>query len=251
MKRLEGKSVLFAGLGPIFGRAAALLFAQERARIALAARSTEEVSHVAEYLRGAGAEVVTFRADLTRAEDARAVVAGAVEAFGGLDILVNVAGNFWWREATLADMAPDYLDRVLRNNLQGILGCSQAALPAFDARGGGVILNLGSGDKTRLDGSIAYSAAKSAVEGLTQAMARELHPRNVRVNCLCPGYMRDAAEIGPIAPAPVLLSRRGRGEDVAYAALYLVSDEAGWVSGQTLVVDGGDEVLVKSEYEQW
>jgi NAD(P)-dependent dehydrogenase (short-subunit alcohol dehydrogenase family) len=251
MKRLEGKVALFAGLGPIFGRAAALLFAQEGARIGLAARSAEEVGRVADYLRGQGAEVATFQADVTRPEDARAIVAGTEATFGGLDVLVNVAGNYWWRNVTLADMDPDYLDEVLRNNLRGVLCCSQAALPAFERRGRGVIVTLGSADKTRLDGSIAYSAAKSGVAGLTQALARELHPRNIRVNCLCPGFMREPAALGPIAPAPADLARHGRGEDVAYAALYLASDESAWVTGQTLVVDGGDEVLVKHAYEEW
>src|SRR3954451_19592494 len=101
MKRLDGKVALFAGLGPIFGRAAALLFAQEGARIALAARSTDEVGRVADHLRGQGADVITYQADITDPADARRIVAETERAYGGLDALINVAGNYWWRSATL------------------------------------------------------------------------------------------------------------------------------------------------------
>ncbi len=249
--RLQNKVVLFAGFGPVFGRATAILFAQEGAAVALAARSEEETARVAEYIREAGGRAVTFRADVTVPAQAHRIVDETLHAFGRLDVLLNVAGDFWWRVSELASMDLEYFERALANNLRGIVLCSQRAIPALEQSGAGVIINFGSACKTRLDGSVAYSTAKLGVLGLTQAMARELHPRNIRVNCLCPGFMRDPAAVAPITPAPPALSRRGRGEDVAYAALYLASEESGWVTGQTLVVDGGDDVLAKSPYEQW
>jgi NAD(P)-dependent dehydrogenase (short-subunit alcohol dehydrogenase family) len=249
--RLPDKVVLLAGFGPVFGRATAILFAQEGATVALAARSEQETERVAEHIRTVGGRAVTFQADVTVPDQARGVVDATLEAFGRLDVLLNVAGDFWWRVSEFGDMELEYFEQVLRNNLRGILLCSQRAIPALERSGAGVIVNFGAASKVRLDGSTVYSAAKLGVLGLTQAMARELQPRNIRVNCLCPGFMRDPATLGPIIPAPTRLARRGRGEDVAYAALYLASDESGWVTGQSLVVDGGDDVLAKSPYEQW
>jgi NAD(P)-dependent dehydrogenase (short-subunit alcohol dehydrogenase family) len=232
--RLRDKVVLFAGFGPLFGRATAILFAQEGASVVLAARSEDETRRVADHITAAGGHAMTVQADVTVPDQSRRMVDATIDAFGRLDVLLNVAGDFWWRVSDLANMELDYFEQVVRNNLMGIFTCSQNAIPALEQSGGGAIVNFGASGKVRLDGSSVYSAAKLGVLGLTQAMARELHPRNIRVNCLCPGFMRDPATVGPLAPAERLLSRRGRGEDVAYAALYLASD-----------------VFVKSPYEQW
>ncbi|MBL8055683.1 MAG: SDR family oxidoreductase, partial [Anaerolineales bacterium] len=120
---------------------------------------------------------------------------------------------------------------------------AQAVIPHLQQAGGGTILTLAAGYKTRRDGNVAYGTVKEGVIGFTRNLARELHAANIRVNCLCPGLIRQPLPAGPIGRPHPALARQGQPEDIAHAALFLASDEARWITGQTLVVDGGDEVL--------
>ncbi len=239
--RLTGKVALVAGVGKGMGRATAELFAVEGAAVVIAARHPEVLAATAAAIVERGGRVQTLCADLTVEAGAAAAVAAAQTAFGGLDILVNNAGGFFQPALGLDALAPEHWDAALSNLLRGMALVTRAALPAFVARGGGCILNVSASLPTLLKGNPAYAAGKAGAIGLTRSLARSLHGQNVRVNCIAPGLIR-LSNPGPGLP-PGGLDRFGSPLDVAHAALYLVSDEARWVTGQVLAVDGGDEAL--------
>jgi NAD(P)-dependent dehydrogenase (short-subunit alcohol dehydrogenase family) len=240
--RLENRVAVIAGVGRGMGAATALLFAQEGARVVMAARNTGQVETVAARIRAAGGEVLVVQADLTDEHGPHAVVEKAVSAYGGLDIYLSLAGGFFRFEKSVLETEPDFLDRVLANHLRTIFYGVRAAAPHIRARGGGAMVTFAAGYKTRRDGTAAYGAAKDGVIGFTRNLARELHADNIRVNCIAPGLIRLPLRDGAIELPEAELARRGQPEDIAYAALYLASDESRWVTGQVLAVDGGDEV---------
>ncbi len=140
-------------------------------------------------------------------------------------------------------MEAEFLEGLFRNHLMTLFHGARAVIPHFKQAGGGTILTIGAAYKTIRDGNVAYATVKEGVIGFTRNLARELHPHNIRVNSICPGLIRQPLPAGPVGLPQRLLARKGQPEDVAYAALYLASDESPWVTGQTLVVDGGDEIL--------
>lgn len=242
--RLENKVAIVAGVGPGMGAATALLFAQEGARVVVAARGAEKPEAVAARIRSAGGEALVVQADMTVEEDVGRLVAETLDAYGGLDIYANFPGGFFRYERDAIATESDFLARVLTNHLQSVFFGVRAAVPPMREGGGGAILTISAGYKTRRDGTAAYGAAKEGVIGLTKNLARELHPDGIRVNCIAPGLIRIPLRDGAISAPDAELARLGQPEDIAYAALYLASDEARWVTGQVLVVDGGDEVYV-------
>jgi 3-oxoacyl-[acyl-carrier protein] reductase len=247
--KLEGKVVLITGAGSGFGRASALLFGREGAQVMIvdvdeqAARQTRDTL-LAE--RGQGATVV---ADVSKAADAEQMIQATVRTYGRLDILFNNAGIGMPHRPT-EDIPEDLWERIIAVNLKGVfLGCKYA-IPVMKRQGGGVILNTASmaGIRPRI-GSLPYAASKGAVITLTKSLALELSSYRIRVNCLAPvaadtplllGILGENREAGMKAMVETIpWGRIATAEDIAHAALFLVSDEAEMITGTCLQVDGG------------
>jgi 2-deoxy-D-gluconate 3-dehydrogenase len=242
---LEGKKALVTGAGRGIGRAAALALAEAGADVALV--SLHAPDETAELVRAAGRRAVTLQCDLSRRDQTKAVVDRAAAGLGGLDILVNNAGII--RRAPLLEFSEADWDAVVELNQSAVFLLSQAAARVMAAQGrGGKIVNIAS--LLSLQGGIrvpSYTAAKSAVAGLTRIFANELAPHDIQVNAIAPGYIetdntaplradeKRSAEILSRIPA----GRWGRPDDLQGAVVFLASPASRYVTGAMLVVDGG------------
>jgi NAD(P)-dependent dehydrogenase (short-subunit alcohol dehydrogenase family) len=246
--RLKGKVAIVTGAGTGIGRAIALRFAGEGAAVVLNGRREAPLRQVAAQLQSGGARCLAVGGDVTRPGDVDRLVAGTLQAFGRVDVLVNNAGAMITR-TTAGDCPDDDWARTFDANLTSVFRCARGALPALiDARG--CIVNVASVAGLKGSPSLAaYAAAKAAVVNLTRTMALENAPHGVRVNAVCPGYVetdlnRDfLARLRQAGGYAELVARHplglGRPDDVAASALYLASDDARWVTGVALPVDGG------------
>ncbi len=247
---LHGKVALITGGASGIGRAAAILFAREEAAVAVVDRNEAGGQAVADAIARDGGRALFERADLTQAPDCQRVVERAVREFGGLHILFNNAGII--RRATVLELSEADWDQVMNVNVKSIFLLSKYAVPLMRQAGGGSIINTASG--WGLVGgpkAAAYCASKGAVVLLTKAMAIDHGPDNIRVNCICPGdtdtpmLRREAQQLGEpndlflVEAARRPLRRVARPEEIAQAALYLASDASSFVTGTSLVVDGG------------
>jgi NAD(P)-dependent dehydrogenase (short-subunit alcohol dehydrogenase family) len=245
MKRLNGKVAVITGAASGMGRAATRLFLEEGARVVAADCAGQvEQGHAA---------LVHVRMDVTREEEVADLVRTAARAFGGIDILFNNAGIEI--SAPVTEMTQEAWQRCLDVNLRGVFFCCKHAIPEMLRRGAGSIVNNASINAIR--GNIdmaAYCASKGGVTALSRALALEWAPR-IRVNAVCPGTIEDtrmlqdklAASSDPaglrasyVAKHP--MGRMGKAEEVAYAVLFLASDEASFITGVTLPVDGGRSI---------
>jgi NAD(P)-dependent dehydrogenase (short-subunit alcohol dehydrogenase family) len=248
--RLSGKVAVIAGSGTHMSRAVALLFAEEGAHVYLLAR-TPEASEATVALAAQRGGVATYvQADLTSDEQVQAAFGRIVDEVGGVDVVCHhVGGHMSW-EHDVTRLAPEFWERAYASIMRTLFLTARYAVPAMEVRGGGALLTIAASYRVRLDANNAYASARDAQVGFVRNLARELAPKDIRVNAICSGYMhpsRDNTWVGPVSPGPRQLDRLGRPEDIAYAALYLASDEAAWVTGQALGVDGGDDVLVRTE----
>jgi 3-oxoacyl-[acyl-carrier protein] reductase len=243
---VEGKAAIVTGAATGIGRATARLLAERGARVVAAGLQPDELAKTVETISDAGGEAIAVDADLSdpRAIEQRA--ARAQEAFGGTDILVNNAAIYPigpWHE-----MDAEQWDAVFATNIRGYFLLARAVRPQMIARGGGAVVNVSS--VTFFTGNallLAYVASKGAVIGFTRALAREAGPDGIRANAVAPGAFPTAAtEIhadqeglwrGVLENQAI--KRRGEVEDVARAIAFFASDDASFVSGQTLLVDGG------------
>jgi len=250
MGKLTGKRALITGAASGIGRATALLLAREGAAVAVVDVDEAGGQAVAQQIRDEGGQAIFLRCDVTRADDCRHAVQRTVERLGGLDILFNNAGII--RRADVVDTTEEEWDRVMAVNVKSIFLLSKYAIPVMAQAGGGAIVNTSSGwGLVGGRNAVSYCASKGAVVNMTRAMALDHGPQNIRVNCICPGDTdtpmlqnearqlgeSDAVFLADAADRP--LQRIGRPEDIARAVLYLVSDDASFVTGTALVVDGG------------
>ncbi len=246
--RLKGKVVIVTGGGTGIGRAIALRFGMEGATVVVNGRRAAPINAVADVINAAGGHAQAVTGDVTQAGDVSRLMEGVVAARGRLDVLVNNAGVMVSR-TTAGDCDNADWQRTLDANLTTVFRCSKAALPALSASRGAIV-NVASTAGLKGSPSLtAYGVSKAGVVSLTKTMALDYAPHGIRVNAVCPAYVEtdfnrdylaamraDGRYAALLAKHPLGL---GRPDDVAWAALYLASDEARWVTGVALPVDGG------------
>jgi meso-butanediol dehydrogenase/(S,S)-butanediol dehydrogenase/diacetyl reductase len=255
--RLAGKVVLISGTGGGQGRVAAQIFAREGAKVVGCDINADTAQETAELVRAAGLEMVSVAesVDLAEPEQAKAWVQRAVDEYGGIDVLYNNASLP--RFGPFPDISVEDYRFTIRNEVDVPWFSAQAAWPHLVARGGGVIINIGSlaGIVGLKDlGNSAHSAAKGAVIGMTAQLAAEGAAVGIRVNCISPGVIdappvRELLASSDNSPLQAMVDATAFGkfgdpEDIVYAALYFASDESKWVTGSHLLVDGGAAVLI-------
>ena len=248
---IRGRSVIVTGASKGIGKGIARVFAAQGASVLIAARDLSQAEAAAAEIRTRGGVASAVAVDVSRAEDNALMAQTASERHGGIDILCCNAGIF--PAAKLFDMKESDWDQVLDVNLKGTFLSIQACLPALKAKGKGRIIITSSitGPITGYPGWSHYGASKAAQLGFIRSAAIELAPHNITINAVLPGNIltEGVKALGPeyIArmTSAIPAGRLGSVEDVAYAALFLASDEAAFVSGQTIVVDGG-QVLPES-----
>lgn len=244
--RLKNKVAIITGAGGGIGRATALLFAEEGAKIVVADCVFEAGNQTVSLIKENKGEATFVEIDVTKASDAERMVRRTLDEYGKLDILFNNAGT-GGAFAPVIDYPEDDWDRVISVNLKGVFLCSKYSLRAMLEAGKGVIINNASAAGLVGVRLIAgYSASKGGVVQLTKTMALEYASKNIRVNCICPGLVNTPLLFGIGEEAIRNLSKKAQPlgrlcepEEIARAALYLASDESSFVTGAVLVVDGG------------
>jgi NAD(P)-dependent dehydrogenase (short-subunit alcohol dehydrogenase family) len=245
MKRLQGKSAIVTGAANGIGRAIAEVFADEGAFVVVADVEAENGEAVAAAIRATGGEAEFHKTDVTNTSDIQAAVAAAAAHAGRIDILCNNAAYLAEFHAVLDATAAEW-DRCVQVSLMGTHYCTREVLPYMIRQKAGSIVNIVSiqamvGCMT----SVAYTTTKAALLGYTLSAAYDYGPHNIRVNSLCPGPIQTRISPAPGEPhyrwqcEQTMLGRVGQPKEVAYAAAFLASDEASYITGATLPVDGG------------
>jgi NAD(P)-dependent dehydrogenase (short-subunit alcohol dehydrogenase family) len=246
--RLANKIALITGAGSGMGKTASMLFAKAGAKVAAIDVNGDAASDTAREIKAGGGEAFSFRADVSKTEDVKAMVAATIETLGLPNVLYNNAG-IEGEAGFLAQLSEDAFDRVIAINLRGVWLGMKYTLPQMIKAGGGSVINTASvAGIVGLRGSSAYCAAKAGVIALTRVAALEYGRYNIRVNCICPGSI-DTPMVeritGGVGMSPEALKRSsvfgrvGKPEEIANMAIFLASDESTFATGAPFVVDGG------------
>ena len=248
---LEGKSALITGGGGGIGRATALAFAREGARLAVADLRLEAARETVALVNAVGGQAISLSGEVARDDGVREMIDGVVATYGRLDCAFNNAGIDGWNVDAAgkktAEWSEETFDRMIAVNLKGVWLCMKHELPQMQKQGsGGAIVNTGSiAGLAGLPTSSAYVAAKHGVIGLTKTAALEYAEDNIRVNAVCPGFIRTPMTV-PMTPqrseailAQVPFRRMGNPEEIAEMVVWLCSERASYVSGTAYNVDGG------------
>ena len=251
-RRLQDKVCIVTGSTAGIGAAIAELFAEHGARVVVSGRNEGRGAEVSDRITEAGGAACFIRCDMADDDQVEALVKGTVDRFGGLDVVVNNAATVIGAHGPGKDVEavpPQTWDSHMRVNLRAVYYLSHLAIPLLRQRGGGKIVNISSvGGLVAWPKGAAYLTSKGALNQLTRSMAVDYAPDNIRVNALCPGWITSAAEQERIKREPEVVKRQldrmgvqrmGEPREMAFAALFLASDESSYVNGAMLVADGG------------
>ena len=256
--RLQGKVAIVTGAGSRGpgvgnGKAASVLFAREGARVLCVDQVLERAEETAATIVTEGGTASAFAADVTRADDCRRMVAEAELRWGGVDILHNNVGIEC--RADLLDTQEADWDRVMAVDLKSMFLATRSAVPAMERRGSASVICVSSVAGMRGVGRTAYATAKAGVIGFVRSVAVQLAPKGIRVNAIAPGpvWTPMVEDLGPeareVRRRATPLGTEGTGWDIGWGAVYLASDEARWVTGQTLVIDAGLTLTTRGELQ--
>ncbi len=253
MLRLKDKVAIVSGAGSSGpgmgnGKATAILFAREGAAVVAVDKNLKAAEETVKLITGDGGRATALQADVTKESEAKKVVEAAVSSYGRLDILFNNVGIGLGGGGL--KVTEEEWDAVMDTNLKSILFLCKYAVPEMKKVGGGAIVNNASMAAFYGHRLYAYAASKAGVTALTRSMAVGLAKDNIRVNCVSPGFI-DTPMVQPImnekrrqtVSERVPMRRHGKAEEIAYAVLFLASDEASYITGQTLSVDGGLSIM--------
>lgn len=249
-RRLENKIALVTGSASGIGEGIAKVFARHGARLILVDRQEQKGGQVEELIRSEGGEAYFINADLEKDNKIPELVSDAIGRFNGLDILINNAGLYgWFNKKSVTDTSEVVWNRTLQVNLTAPFLLAKNSIPHLIKRGGGSIINISSiGGLEAFPEFAAYTASKGGMIQLTKSLALDFGQYGIRANAICPGaidtpgndvFVDDRKKYLEMVSSMTALKRIGKPEDVAYAALFLASDESRYVTGTTLVVDGG------------
>ena len=245
MGKLDGKVALVTGASRGIGRAIAIAFAKEGATVAVNyAGNNEKAESVVGEIKELGRDAIAIQGDVADADSVSAMIKTVTESFGKIDILVNNAGIT--RDNLLMRLKEDDWDSVINTNLKGVFLCTKAITRLMMKQRQGRIINISSVVGVSGNaGQANYAAAKSGVIGLTKTSAKELAARGITVNAIAPGFIETdmtnhlTEDVGEQMLQQIPLKRFGSPDDVAHTAVFLASEEAGYITGQTIHVDGG------------
>lgn len=252
MNRFQGKVIIVTGASSGLGAATALRLAAEGAKVVIAARRRDRGENVLGKIRAAGGDGLFVQTDVTRTADVKALVAAAVDHFGGLDGAFNNAGVTGPVLTPVADIPEEGWDEAINTNLRAVFVCMKHQIPALLARGGGAIVNMSSmyGLIPSDLGHAAYSASKYGVIGLTKSAAIDYGDKGLRINAVCPGHIHSEMVDPYVESEPELMARIvsrhsamnriGDAEEVAQAVAWLLSGDSSFVNGEAMLIGGGD-----------
>lgn len=251
MLRLQEKVALVTGAGSGIGRATAIAFAREGARVTVADRDIGGGSETVEAIRSKGGDALFVLADVRNEVDCEVMIKTCVDHYGRLDIVHSQAGILHPQDGPITELSAEVIDETFAINCRGMLLTAKYAVRQMIRQGGGSIVNTGSDLAfIGLANLTAYTASKAAIVGVTRTLAVELAPHNIRVNAVCPGFtysnmnveMAKNTVLMEEMKRDYLIKRLGRPDDIAYAVIYLASDESQFTTGACLVVDGGHTI---------
>lgn len=246
--RLEGKTALITGGNEGIGRATALMFVKEGAKVAITGRRKKKLDEV---VKESGGEIVAIQGDVSNEKDVKATVREFIKRFGRIDILFNNAGVL--ETGTAVTTSVKSWDKMIDINVKGMFLMTKHVLPHMQKQGGGVIINNGSVlSHIGCQNAIAYNTTKGAVIQFSRSLAVDHAKEGIRVNTICPGFIKtkmnedfignppDAQkQLDKIAAQIVPMGHRGEVDDIAYALVYMASDESKYMTGASLIIDGG------------
>ena len=247
--RLDGKVCLITGAGSGMGRLAAIRFGQEGAKVIACDVNLDAVKETAQMAEAAGGRALAVKADVSKEADVKEAVKAGVKAFGKLDVLYNNAGIFPSADNSVVNTEEKVWDQVLAVNVKGVYLVCKHGIPELLAAGGGSVINVASfvalvGCSVPQD---AYTASKGAVIALTKSLAVQFGPKGIRSNAICPGPIETPLLMQLLSDEQkrqrrfvhIPMGRLGRAEELAKAALFLASDDSSFMTGASLIVDGG------------